>query len=574
MNSYQLKNFPIEDFAYTPYLMIAGIGQEIQPINNDDFSHYSDSHFSITCNANLLSIVKNQDNQLVYVIFFRGYITTLGIDQNSPIEDIINNLDRLHQPDISGIYTLVVYEKNTSSTLIFNDSQGFSPLYYREDQQHLISNIAGALAFEEDDMDLIALRSIVSTGYIPNNRTLANQVKRFPEGVNIELLKGNKPKYQNNSSPKMFSPSRKIDETSIEESVLSFREVMKENLELNLKQKPLILPLSSGWDSRRILESMLHHNKRPLCYSAEVQNASGVDVDAAYAEKIAGHYNLQYQTITRPYIARDYQHCKLMRTLFSAESSEHTWSYKLFSAMPQNGYIFDGLAGDVSGNSGFGDTALYGHEENTKSVLVKSLISEQFDFLFDHGSYWPSQKCIENELLQHMANYPDNNLAPELLFLSLHTRRRTSLWGQAVSSPNSVVIAPFMSHKYLSQMLNIDPLKKFTSWMQQAILAKSNPELSEFTGSRDCTHSEKNPTFDKQCRAEDSLYIKSLIRALIKRKGFQAFSTLKPLQALLLVLYCYTPFPSKSIVWRYRQILEILHWWHIDRPRLTLGKTT
>lgn len=571
MNSYQLEHFPLDEFAYTPYLMIAGVGHQIEPIKHNDFAHYSDEHFSISCNKNLLSRLNGENGEIEYIIFFKGYITSLGLDQNSPVEKIVSKLDELKKSDHSGIYSLIAYHKPSNTTNVYNDSYGFSPLYYRTDTQHLISNIAGALAFESDTLDLGALRSFVSTGYIPNDHTLANQVMRFPEGVNTCLRKHAAAAYTANTTPITTAPALDIDDKSIQDSVDTFRESMQSNFQLNSNDKPIILPLSSGWDSRRILESMLYFDKQPSCYSCEGQNAAGIDVDAVHAKEIAEHYDLQHQITYRHFISRNYEHSKYLRILMSAESSEHTWSYSLFKETPNDSYIFDGLAGDVLGNSGFGDVSIYGKGKDTQSFLVNYLVDSRFNFLFKK-SIWPNRQAITAAFEQHMSHYPNNDLAPELLFLSLHTRRRTSLWGQSLTSPKNVVIAPFMERKYLTHMLSVKPLQKFTQWMQQKALAKSNMELSQFKGSRDYAGASHNKAFDDQCRNENTTYLKALIKELLKQKGLSAFSILTLPQALFLSAYCYLPIKSNSVVWRYRQIVEVLHWWHIDRPRLNTRK--
>lgn len=562
MKQFELSNFPFDDFSFTPYLMIASVfDTPISPIGRPDFTYFSDDNFSIVCNRNLLSTKKDVNGNIDKVVFFRGYISDLDIDQNSTLDEVLSKEHELSRINLSGIYTLIIYSSTEQTINVYTDALGFSPLYTRENNGLLLSNIAGCISFEEDDIDLLALRSSLSNGYLPNNRTLIQNISRSQEGKNLKLTKPYKCELIENCELPLSAPDIDVNDESIEKCSKIFQERMAE---ISKKYK-IALPLSSGWDSRRILAALVKNSKRPVCYSSKIMNDEGIDVDAQHAKELANHHKLKHNTVERDYLWKNYKDAKLLRILFSAECHDHVWAYSLFNKIPKNGYIFDGLAGDVLGNSGFGKTTLYG--ANSKEKIKNHVIESNFDFLFANNK-WPKKTELEREIFLHINSYPKNDTSAELIFLSLHTRRITAFWGQAISSPLSVVIAPYLDLKYVNHMLRISPVQKFTQWMQSKVLNKEAPDTNLIKSSRDYREKLTCSKFIKRELKEESKYIKSLIKNLPLRTWIANRDIIRKRDAFFILFYGTTPKSSSRFNWRYIRIIEFLHWWMVDKPNL------
>lgn len=567
MSLLQLNNFSFDDFSFTPYLMIASaFSTPIEKIKNDGFSYFSDNNFSIVCNSNLLSIKKDEKGCIEKVVFFRGYISDLDIDQNSSLDDILEKEDELSRLNLSGIYTIIIYNVSECNISVYTDPLGFSPLYTRDTDGLLLSNIAGCLSFEQDEIDLLALRSFLSNGYIPNNRTLTENINRSKEGYNFKITLPYECELIKNCELPKDSPDLDVNDKSITECSRIFQKTITK---LSNKEN-ITLPLSSGWDSRRILAALIKNEKKPSCYSSEVKNSAGIDVDAQHAKELANYHNLKHHTVKRDYLCKNYKDAKSLRILFSAESHDHIWAYSLFNKMPKTGYIFDGLAGDVLGNSGFGKTVLYG--SNSKEKIKDHIMESNFDFLFSKKK-WPKKTKLRNEISSHISHYTKNDLAPELTFLSFHTRRVTALWGQAMSSPLSVVIAPYLDLKYMSYMLRIKPDQKLTQWMQSKVLEKEAPDTISIKSSRDYNNKSTSPAFTKKEIKEESKYIKHLINSLPLRTLISNKDIIRTKDIILILLYGIAPKSSSRFNWRYIRIIEFLHWWVVDKPYLKIIKS-
>lgn len=562
MSLLQLNNFTFDDFSFTPYLMIAStFSTPIEKIKNDGFSYFSDNNFSIVCNSNLLSIKKDKKGCIEKVVFFRGYISDLDIDQNSSLDDILEKENELSKLNLSGIYTIIIYNVSECTIHVYTDPLGFSPLYTREGNGLLLSNIASCLSFEKDGIDLLALRSFLSNGYIPNNRTLTQNINRSKEGYNLKITAP----YRCDLIKSCELPQNSPDIDVNDESIAECSRIFQKNITKLSNKENITLPLSSGWDSRRILAALVNNGKKPSCYSSEVTNSSGIDVDAQHAKELANYHNLKHYTVKRNFIKKSHKHAHLLRVLFSGESNEHIWAYSLFEKMPKKSYIFDGLAGDVLGNSGFGNSSLY--KKNRHKAIRNYLMDSTYNFLFKKKK-WPKTSDIDNEVLSHISNYAQNDTAPELTFISMHTRRRTNFWGQMISSPESIVVAPYLNIEYLIYMLRIKPEQKYTQWMQGKVLEKEAPETKFIKSSRDYKNDQKCDSFSKKEIREESNYIKSLIRSLPKRTWSTHKEIIRKRDIVIILLYGAVPVSSVWFNWRYNKIIEFLHWWMIEKPNI------
>lgn len=563
MKQLELSNFPFDDFSFTPYLMIASVFDvPISPIGRQDFTYFSDDNFSIVCNSNLLSTKKDVNGNIDKVVFFRGYISDLDIDQNSTLDEVLSKERELSRVNLSGIYTLIIYSSTEQTINVYTDALGFSPLYTRENTGLLLSNIAGCISFEEDDIDLLALRSSLSNGYIPNNRTLIKDISRSQEGKNLKLTKPYKCELIKNCELPQSAPDIDINDESIEKCSKIFQERMAE---ISKKDK-IALPLSSGWDSRRILAALVKNGKKPDCYSSEVMNEAGIDVDARHAKELADYYKLNHCIIKRKFIAKEPNQARLLRILFSHESSEHIWAYSLFEKIPKQNYIIDGIGGDALGNSGFGNVNLY---KNNKHKKINDIITNsKTDFLFKNKA-WPKKSDLKSEISNHIKKYEENDTAPELVFLSLHTRRKTAFWGQSISSPLSVIIAPYLNLDYIAYMLRINPKQKYTEWMQRKVLEKEAPETIKIKSSRDYNEIKKCENFYKETLDEESHYIKNLINSLPITNWIKS-KIIRKIDIVIIIAYGKTSIISSRFNWRYRKIIEFLNWWALEKPKIKI----
>lgn len=212
-------------------------------------SEIDDSLKKISINSNTQMISSTDYKALVISNReFINCVTKLELNRIS-IEKNINKL-------VNGIVILI--DKHTNETFLYNDIFGFYPVYYLMDRDkisHFSNNFITLKEISSNNVDDFAVLDMLLFNYPLFNRTLNRDVKRLIGGSFIHLQQNKQVaefglfNYANNFSP---SKSRVL---AVKPKVLGsfINNTIKTNLNPDI---PTYLTMTSGFDSRTLLASI------------------------------------------------------------------------------------------------------------------------------------------------------------------------------------------------------------------------------------------------------------------------------------------------------------------------------
>ncbi len=148
----------------------------------------------------------------------------------------------------------------------------------------------------------------------------------------------------------------------------------------------------------------------------------------------------------------------------------------------QPGLLFDGLGGDVLGESGFFVDGLHECHETDRILIAKHCIDGAFDSVLT-SDVWPSAADTRDEIISYIDQWPRTANQAELAFLMLRTRRSTAIWAQNMIPAGQVVVCPFMDLDHVRVSLQFDPAEKRRTFMQRECLRHFWPRYFAIPGS-------------------------------------------------------------------------------------------
>jgi hypothetical protein len=144
--------------------------------------------------------------------------------------------------------------------------------------------------------------------------------------------------------------------------------------------------------------------------------------------------------------------------------------------------IFDGLAGDTFGNSGFEINGLHETPEKDCELLVHET-SKPF-FLRQLSNLFPTLSQFQQQSRAYLAQFAPNMNQAELAFLHSRTRRSISPWITMMHPPGHVAVFPYCDLEFALATLKYHPAEKYKWFFQKECLRRFYPEFFDFPGSR------------------------------------------------------------------------------------------
>jgi hypothetical protein len=254
---------------------------------------------------------------------------------------------------------------------------------------------------------------------------------------------------------------------------------------LRLPASQHVVLLSSGDDSRRILAALVSRGGAFRALTARTLFHGKWDLDAPWAGAMARELGFPHTVVEIPG-PRDYARLDGQRRfLVDTETNQHTWALALAPHLPAaNALIFDGLGGDVLGETGFEREELSTADEPRKlDLIAEAVFSEDFERVL-HPSAWPSLPQARSELAHWLARLPEGSNRADLAFLLLRTRRSTALFGQQLLPLGNVTVCPYLELEYLREALRYSGVDKLRRSVQAACLEKFWPAYYQYSGTR------------------------------------------------------------------------------------------
>lgn len=494
------------------------------------------------------------------LIIFRGYLSEAALHSYSPAKIVKKywSYDLLKRHN--GIFSAIRISKNGEELTIVTDIFGLNPIYVRKiGSLVFFSSTPALLSLQDDTPNKLSWLMRLTNGFIPGQETLSEDIELAPEAsISTYTAKGQNIQkwFDYNNFPK---GNEKVTNTALELSEKSFSVAMKRCQDINFGD--VILPLSSGYDSRRIFA---HLNASQTPFSAcTVQSLleGGDDVEADCAIKITHDFNIDLTLFKYPpqeeWLKNDIQR------IFSLDGQcqDHTWSVPTFTHyQKQKCCFYDGTGGDIFG---FNDWVFRGHLEKIIPTMLPSILNKKA---------FPSFDILKQRLLKYKTNIPQSFNNNMLTFVLWQTRNSSITWAQQQAKPGHLLIHPYFDLDYIDTMLRFANEDQVVNRPQKAILYKYWPKLASYQGTREMPITVKNKL---NRRNENNLHtLKKIVSRALKSNdsGHRTlyFFTFPARLVLFLTQYIHLPILPN---WWIKTAAEMIFWWN-SRPFIIKKNST
>jgi len=422
-------------------------------------------------------------------VAFRGYILTSLIHSYSPSQDILEYWQTNLFAEHNGVFSAAIVGRRGENLTLISDILGMGPLYYRKVGEAVaFATNPRYLVIADDEPDLVAWSWLLHTGFISTDRSLSQAIRRLPAGKALCCVGDTHRMVSCFDFARLPHGARPVGKNAVSEVEDAFQQAITRCLRLG--NENIILPLSSGHDSRRILASMLQRNIDFQAYTCRVLQKQHRDLDARFAAEMARDFAFPL-TISEPgtpdqYATDDY----VRRLLVDAETDQHTWVLSLMRSLPRHpSLFFDGVAGDILG-SPVGWSVVFNLAHMSRSAedeieaIANQCIIGRFSSLL-RSDYWPELEEVRDDVKIYLKTFLPRNNIDDLAFLLLRQRRSTALWSQQLLPSGHVVVCPYLDLDYIRLLLDFNPAGKRAIVFQRRCLQDFWPQFSKYPGNRD-----------------------------------------------------------------------------------------
>ena len=387
----------------------------------------------------------------------------------------------------NGVYSYINYDFQKKSLQVKSDPFGVSPLYTRKvGNKQFFASHPVLIKQQTDKPDLISFLSLIQNGFIFGDRSYYQEINRVAAGTEISLTST----AVNEQSWFDFSCLPKGTESITEQSFIKVEKACQSAIDkcLKLEQEQIVLPFSSGYDSRRFFASLKKRKvdfKAVTSQSFHSKDGKLYDIDAPCAAHIAQHFGIETTVIPATESEQLSNDLDKRNELIGSESFMHSWSIPLFKWLGKEppSIIFDGLSGDTFGNGGFEFAGLHESANDDIEIVLKAMVNK--DLFSNLNKSWPSVAEYTEAFKKEMMKMPLSLNQVELVFLQFRGRRAISPWITMMQPPGHVVVFPYYDLNFINTCMAYHPAQKLATFFQKECLKRFWPEYYNFPGSRD-----------------------------------------------------------------------------------------
>lgn len=416
-------------------------------------------------------------------IVFRGYDSDLALHSYSePAE-----MARLADASLlgNGVFAYLKLARQGPAT-IKSDPLGVAPFYHRQHGgSHYFASHPALIHFPDDEVNLYAWMSLLQSGFAFGDESFYKDIRRVAAGTEMTLWRDRIESRAWFDLAKLPPGQERIDDAAFEEVEAAYAASMVKLQALKMPARTL--PFSSGYDSRRFFASMLE-NKVPFdavtCQTFHRKKGGYYDIDSHFAPKIAAQFGINCELVHATPPERHAEDSLRRIALIGTETFMHDWAVPFMQWLAKRpmSIVFDGLAGDTLGNSGYEFKGLHEGAESDTEILMKETID---DSVFDYvAGGFPSAQQFRAVYHSYLTRLPANLNRAELIFLQCRTRRCISPWITMMQPPGQVVVFPYYDLGFVRATLKYDPAEKYKWFFQKECLKRSYPAYFDFHGSR------------------------------------------------------------------------------------------
>lgn len=422
-------------------------------------------------------------------VAFRGYVFPRLHSYSASREICAHWLDG-GRPPYNGVFAAAVVGDKGRSCSLVADFLGIGPLFYRRAGDGvLFSTNPRYLALDGDSPDRLAWRHFMHVGYVQANRTLTAGVEAVPAGAVVRFdCRGVKHHQWFDFSA---LPTGEVEAQPADLAVLEelFRQAVSRCLALDVGE--VVLPLSGGFDSRRLLGALLHAGASFRAVSSPVLKNSRGNIDASVARLVAETVGRGLRVVDAVDGAFFVRAERIRMAVFDGHCLEHGWAVPLMREASSAPTLWlDGIAGDVLGRPvGWRNHAPEplepGLPQNERAdVIAAHVATRLMEDVLDRRS-WPSLDELREDLGDYFARFQPRNNLSEITFLLQRTRRAIGLGTQQLAPPGCVVACPYLDLDYFNRILRYTPASKVALWIQRSSLREWYPQLYRLPSTRD-----------------------------------------------------------------------------------------
>lgn len=417
-------------------------------------------------------------------IVFRGYEGGLSVHSYSEPEV----LKCLAAPDAleNGVFAYLKFDRQLQQAVARSDAFGIGPMYYRQlGPAWLFASHPALLHMAGDEPDMVSWAGLLQNGSAVGDRSFYRDIARLPAGAQMTLRRGQAETVRWFDFAALPAGTRRIDDEAFRVVEDAYLAGFERCLKLNVGE--VTLPFSSGFDSRRFFATLLRKQlpfKAVTCQTFHRKKGSDYDIDSFYAPGIAAAFGVDCELVRAVEPERMEEDAARRQTLIGTETFMHAWALPLMRWLARRppSLVFDGLAGDTFGNSGFEIDGL--HETAERDVgLVVGETSKPF-MLKQLSGRFPSLEQFQQQYRAYLDQFASNINQAELAFVESRTRRCISPWITMMHPPGHVAVFPYCDLDFARATFEYHPADKYKWFFQKECLRRFYPEFYDFPGSR------------------------------------------------------------------------------------------
>lgn len=473
---------------------------------------------SVSSKQSLFSV--NEDrNANLDALLFRGYILEPPLhslsDKNKIHEYWKDSLCKRH----NGVFSAVAIKDNGKTLEMTTDAFGIGSLYYRKLGSCVVfATSPRFLTCEGDRQDLVAWRCLMQSGFIPGNKSLSVEIKRVPPGTVLTFTPDKVSEQSWFDFTKLPEGNKSIESTSIGRVEDAFSTAMQRCLKLEAENR--LLPLSSGYDSRRVLAYLLDEKEKFTAETVQVPDSKNRDVDAYFSAMMAIDFSFSHKTYKIPSPTEMHYSEVCRRFCLDFESSMHTWFLPLWEKPACSTLVLEGLCGDTLGHSGLKISKIGNNYKTSHKLIAEHLMSSTFDSVLNH-KLWPNNEEVVANFIEVIDHLPETNNLIDLVMILHRARRAISISSQQFAKPGHIVVYPYMDLDYIYELLRYGPLERLQNSFQALCLKKYHGRIYNYFGSHNVTDKISVPILTSKKDKQRSLFDRDHHRLMTVTKGLK-----------------------------------------------------
>ncbi len=381
-----------------------------------------------------------------------------------------------------GLYTYIRIDKHSHEVVLGADRQGYSPLYYAEENGEFI--FSSSLTLVKYELSRVTPNyetwdEILNLEDILGDKTSITEISRLAPGTRIRLHNG-KITFDRYWEPEIAPMGTR------QEYAEKNNELLMEALELT-RSAPgeKIMLMSGGQDSRRLGVTADHIDLPITIASQETVNYAGIDADVVIARRVAEYLKRPFLSVPLLPTEGFYNDSILRDYWLGFESNQHEWILPLVRELPKNSLLYDGITGDVTIQCGW---FLEVFPELVDKWRDKD-IDEAAERICRNRNIFPIDKgklgsSLFERVRESIRQYPETPHRLNYYWMLNRSRRNTALQAQLYSLHGHRICFPFLYYPLFMQCMALHPGTLLEKRYQSMCMVLMNPGAVELPTTR------------------------------------------------------------------------------------------